>query len=121
MPTRVLIADDDSVFLKLLTYELERRELDIDLKTAENGEDARTLFAEHKPDVVLLDLRMPVEDGFEVLEHLKEQQSQTPVIILTHFREPEYLDRAKQLGAKDLLVKSDLSIEELVDRLIVHF
>jgi len=121
MQKRILIADDDSMFVKLLTYELERRELDMVLQTAENGKHALELIEAQQPDVLLLDLRMPIEDGFSVLEKLQALHSKLPVIVLTHFQEPEYEERSKALGAKELIVKSHVTIEDLVDRLMPLF
>lgn len=117
---RLLIADDDSVFLKLLSYEFEKRNDDFDIVSADDGGQALELVAERQPDLLLLDLRMPKEDGFAVLQQIREQGLTFPVVIMTHFQSQEFKDRCAQLGADDFVVKSQMRIGELAAKVAAH-
>lgn len=117
---RLLIADDDQVFAKLLSMEFEQQDADVELVTAENGRQAMDLIAASRPDLLLLDLRMPIEDGFLVLEKLKQLHSDLPVIVMTHFRNDDFLSRCQAMGAKDYLVKGDLRIDQMVEKVRGH-
>ncbi|MDB4979140.1 MAG: two component transcriptional regulator, winged helix family [Candidatus Peribacteria bacterium] len=117
---KIIIADDDSVFAKLLMYEFEHRELDMDVTIAENGGQALSCMTDSQPDLLLLDLRMPITDGFSVLEQVRNSGMTFPIVILTHFRDKHSVDKAMLLGATDFLIKSELSMNQLADRIVGH-
>ncbi len=120
MRKRIIIADDDSVFQKLLALEFERRDVDVDIATADNGERAMQLVVEQLPHLMLLDLRMPKEDGFAVLEQLRAQSYDFPVLVLTHFHNDEFKHRCLECGAKEYLVKNSLGIDQVAERVMHH-
>ncbi len=117
---RLLIADDDQVFTKLLALEFEQQDADVELLVADNGRQALDLIQASPPDLLLLDLRMPIEDGFLVLEKLKGVHADLPVIVMTHFRNDDFLNRCRQLGAIEYLVKGDLRIDQMVGKVLAH-
>lgn len=116
----LLIADDDQVFAKLLMMEFEQQDANVNIVTAENGRQAMDLITGSRPDLLLLDLRMPIEDGFMVLQKLQTLHADLPVIVMTHFRNDEFLCRCQAMGAKDYLVKGDLRIDQMVQKVLTH-
>ncbi len=80
---------------------------------ADDGETAVAAVAEHAPDVVLLDLRMPGRDGIWALETLRERGHETPVLVLTTFDDDELVLRALRAGADGYLLK-DVTLDRLV-------
>ncbi|MDX1599982.1 MAG: GAF domain-containing protein [Anaerolineales bacterium] len=98
---RVLLVDDDAS-VQAIIHEL-LADSSLELLTASNGQEALDLIEQERPDVILLDLMMPVMDGFEVLRALQEQGVQTPVIVLT---------------AKDLNERELAELENRVERVL---
>ena len=112
---RVILIDDHTLFRTGLRELLERRGLDVVAAVGE-GNEGCTLAESLKPDVILLDLRMPDMDGIAVLEKLKEQQPQTPVVMLTTSSEQRDLVKSLRLGARGYLHK-DMEPEQLIESL----
>lgn len=81
---------------------------------ASDGEEAISVIRDHKPDVVLLDVRMPKRSGIEVLEVLRATDSLPPTILLTTFDDDTALLNGIRAGAKGFLLK-DVSVERLVE------
>jgi DNA-binding NarL/FixJ family response regulator len=101
---RVLIADDHGLIVEGLRMVLGRGGLDV-VGAASNGRQAVEMTEALKPDVLLLDIRMPDMDGLTALEAIKSSGMQTSVIMLTSFDTPEYMARAIALGAAGFLSK----------------
>ncbi len=101
----VLIVDDNKANRELLERRLRRDGLDV--LTAADGAEALQVVAQMSVDVVLLDIMMPVMNGYETLERLKsdEQTRHVPVIMLTSLDEPESITRCIEAGAEDHLPK----------------
>lgn len=114
MKIRILIVDDHSMvregFRQLLQLEDEFEVVG----EAANGKDALKLIKELKPDVVLLDINMPVKNGLEVLEEMQNIKSKTKVLMLTIHNEVEYLIKAVEIGCNGYLLK-DSSFQTLKD------
>jgi len=107
MTTRVLIVDDQALVRAGFRVLLEAAE---DLEVvgeAEDGEQAMALVAETRPDVVLMDIRMPVMDGLEATRRiLEEHGDEAPrVLVLTTFDADEYVYEALRVGASGFLLK----------------
>lgn len=105
---RILVADDDPEMLKATTFLLESRGYQV--FTAPDGEEALTKIEEEKPDLLILDLLMPVMDGFEVCKRLKEQGNKIPVLVLSAVREESSrrryeLETKVTLGVDDYIEK----------------
>jgi len=118
----ILIVEDDK-FLSS-AYRLKFTKVGFMVYLAFDGEEAISLLSTGIPDVILLDLVMPVKDGFTVLSELKNntQWSTIPVIVTSNLSQKEDIDKVKALGAKDFIVKSDISLDELVKKVqdIIH-
>jgi len=101
----VLIADDHPIFRQGLKYVLESLTWLKVVGEADNGESALILINRLQPDIVILDIAMPGQDGLSVLEKTMEQQPEQIVIIITSYDDKVYLDRAMDLGAKGFMLK----------------
>ena len=111
-PVRVLVADDQALVREGLMTLLAAAPGVEPVAAATNGEEAVALTARHRPDVVLMDLRMPVLDGVEATRRIRAAQPDTEVVVLTtHADEASILD-ALQAGARGYLTK-DAGIAEI--------
>jgi DNA-binding NarL/FixJ family response regulator len=111
---RVLIADDQSLFLESLSTFLQNYAEDIEVVgLAKNGSEALEQAARLRPDIVLMDVHMPVMDGVEATGRLIESQPGVKIIILSTYDEDEYVRNALRLGAAGYLLK-DISPTELI-------
>src|SRR6266403_4055787 len=111
---RVLIGDDHTVVREGLLLLLEGRPDLVVVGEASNGREAVDLWKEHRPDVTLLDLRMPELDGVEAIKAIRANDEQARIIVLTTFDGDEDIYRAIQAGAKGYLLK-DVPREALMD------
>jgi DNA-binding NarL/FixJ family response regulator len=110
--TRVLVVDDRTVVrdgLVLLLGLLPGLEV---VGSAGNGEEAVRLVAEHRPDVVLMDLRMPRVDGVEATRRIKRENPAVQIVVLTTYSDDESVFAALQAGARGYLTK-DAGAEEI--------
>ena len=104
-PIRVLIADDHSIVRDGLKLILETAD-DIEVAgEAADGAEAVRLAEELKPDVVLMDLRMPGVDGLTALEQLRDRRATAAVVILTTYNEDDLMRRGLRAGARGYLLK----------------
>ncbi|AWB44748.1 DNA-binding response regulator [Paenibacillus sp. CAA11] len=102
---KVLIVDDHQLVRDGLKLIIETNKRFVIIGEAENGKVGLDLIDEMKPDVILLDLNMPVMSGMEVMEVLSNNQCDIPVIILTTYNEDDLMVNALALGAKGYLLK----------------
>ncbi len=112
---RVLIIDDHALFRVGLQGLLEQRGIEVADAVA-SGEEGIQRAEELKPDIVLLDLRMPDMGGLEVLQKLREGESSIPVVMLTTSNEETDLIKSLRSGAQGYLLK-DMEPDELVSAL----
>ena len=112
MTIRLLLADDHRMLREWLRRTLEEEGLEV-VGEAADGEEALRLAAKLRPDVVLMDVTMPVLDGVEATRQLHEHLPEIPVVILTMHADREVLARAIRAGAAGYLVK-DCSTDEVV-------
>jgi len=111
MPYSVLVIDDESLTLRTISRGLGEEGFDV--YVAIDGEKGLEVFAQEKPDVVLLDIVLPGMDGIEVLRQIKTQSLTTIVIMMSAYHVVERAVEAMKLGAYDYLVKP-LHIADLV-------
>ncbi len=103
---KILVIDDSETNLVLLKAILEDAGFDIEL--ANNSFEAKDLYPQVKPDLILLDLLMPGMDGFDFLKHLNEEESEeveVPIIVVTAYANDENVKKARDLGAYDVIEK----------------
>ncbi len=108
----VLIVDDHLVVREGLKLILETNNKFHVIGEAENGIKALEIIQEKKPDVILMDLNMPVLNGLDTIKKLNEQKNRIPILILTTYNEDEWMIKGLELGAKGYLLK-DTSRENL--------
>jgi two-component system NarL family response regulator len=112
---RVLIADDHGVVREGLVSLIQRNKADMTVVAeAANGREAVELWKQHRPDVTLLDLRMPGLDGVDAIKEIRACDDKARIIVLTTFDGDEDIYRAIQAGAKGYLLK-DVPREALMD------
>ena len=113
----LLIAEDEPSLMLLLHDRLCQDGFEI-LKAA-NGEEALDSALKNHPDMILLDLLMPVMDGISMLKKLREDAwgKNVRVMVLTNLEEDEKLQEAKELGVVDYLIKANWKIEEVVQKI----
>ena len=112
---RVLIADDHGVVREGLVSMIKRNRADMTVAgEASNGREAVELWKRERPDVTLLDLRMPELDGVEVIKEIRAADKKARIIVLTTFDGDEDIYRAIQAGAKGYLLK-DVPREALMN------
>lgn len=111
----IVIAEDDEQIANLVKFKLERSGYRV--STAENGRDALSLIREDSPDLVILDIMMPIMNGYEVLKGMKSNPdtSDIPVIMLTAKGLEEDILKGFESGAVDYIVKP-FSVSELAAR-----
>jgi two-component system, NarL family, nitrate/nitrite response regulator NarL len=103
----VLIVDDQAEVRRALRHLLRMFPDCFLAGEANDGQEALNLATQIKPDIVLMDVNMPVMDGFEATKQLREMLPDTKVLILTQHNSPQAVDAAKGAGAYGFLVKSD--------------
>ena len=112
---KVLIIEDEVPFAKLYGLKLNREGIDAVL-AFDGDEGLGKLLSEHF-DLVLLDLMLPKHDGFWLLEERKKYKgiATVPIVVLSNLGQKEDIIRAKELGAVDYIIKSDSSIQQIID------
>ena len=111
---RLVIADDHPVVREGLAAMCNRRPDLTVVAEAENGEQAVALVLTHRPDVVLMDLRMPVLGGVDAIGAIRAEWPEARIVVMTTFDGDEDIYRALQAGARAYLLK-DTPREEIVD------
>ena len=117
---KILLVEDDTALASVYRSRLELEGFDV--CEANNGEDALSLAVSEHPDLILLDVMMPKISGFDVLDIVRNTPETTNirVIMLTALSQPKDKERAEQLGVDDYLVKSQVVIGDVVERVRYH-
>lgn len=110
---KIIVTEDDTVLRDLYLRKFDRNVYDV--KTAANGQEAYDLIQKEKPDLLLLDLNMPVLDGFGLLEKLTPEMRTFPIIILTNFEDQVNRERGSKFNVTNYFVKKDMTIKSLVE------
>jgi CheY-like chemotaxis protein len=102
-PFNILVVDDEDALRTVLSSELQSEGYSV--VSAADGDEAISILQQKSFDLVLLDIKMPRVDGFEVLRFLKERYPKTKVIMLTGFADLKNAIESKKLGAEDFVSK----------------
>lgn len=115
-PKKILLIEDEELIITLLRRKLEKEGYQV--AVARDGVEGMEKMKEDKPDLILLDIVMPRMGGFEVMEETrKEKELRTiPIIIISNSGQPVELDRAKRMGARDWLVKTEFDPKEVLTK-----
>jgi CheY-like chemotaxis protein len=113
---KILIIEDEEILLNLLQKKLSQEGYEVSV--AKDGKEGLEVMKKVKPDLVLLDIVMPKMGGFEVMEKMfkNEELKKIPVIIISNSGQPVELDKAKKLGAKDCLIKTEIDSQEVIKK-----
>ena len=114
---RILIIEDDKFLRELIIQKLGNEGYEV-VEAAE-GEEGLRKMKEEKPDLVLLDLILPVIDGFEVLRRAKSEQdtASVPIIILSNLGQRDDVEKGIELGAVDYMIKAHFTPGEIVEKI----
>ena len=114
MAKKIVLAEDEPQIARLIEFKLRKEGYQVTWK--ENGEEALEAIKAEKPDLVLLDVMMPVMDGYEVLRQIKEDENlkSIPVIMLTARAQERDVVKGIDLGAQDYITKPFHPAELLV-------
>jgi DNA-binding response OmpR family regulator len=117
---KILLVEDDTALAGVYRSRLELEGFDV--REVNNGEEALSSAIDYKPDLILLDAMMPKISGFDVLDILRntDDTRNIRVIMLTALSQPKDKERAEALGVDDYLVKSQVVIGDVVERVKHH-
>lgn len=110
---KVLVVEDEKPLSHALDLKLTNEGFAV--TTALNGQECLQLLESNSYDIILLDLMMPVVDGFQVLAFLQKKGAMPYVIVLSNLSQPEDEARVKGLGAKKFFIKSDTPLSAIVE------
>ena len=117
---KVLVADDQELIRQSLQIVLDSKENIKVTDVASNGQEVVQSVRREKPDVILMDIRMPKMDGVQCTKIIKDNYPEIKIIILTTFDDDEYVYNALKFGASGYLLKG-VSMDELVNAIVtVH-
>jgi len=99
----LLFVEDEDDLVEIISDTLHK--LEAKFLTAKNGQEALNVLKDNKIDVVITDINMPIMNGLEMIGKMKELYPSLPIIIMSAHTEIEFMEKAKELGVKDYLVK----------------
>ncbi len=113
---KIAIIEDDQVISQMYRMKFEADEFEV--QVADNGRDGVELVEHMQPDLILLDMQMPIMDGATALKEIRSHDwgKTTPVIVLTNMGEEEAPKNLHSLGIHSYIVKADLTPRQVVDR-----
>lgn len=113
---KILLIEDEKVIREILQKRLTKEGYQISI--AEDGEEGLEKMKKVEPDLIILDIIMPKKGGFEVMEGMQKEKTlkDIPIIIVSNSGQPVELGRAKELGAKDWLIKTEFDPQEVVEK-----
>jgi DNA-binding response OmpR family regulator len=117
---KILLVEDDEALAQMYRLRLEAENFIVE--HVGNGEDALSVAVKFKPDLILLDAMMPKISGFDVLDILRNtpETANVHIIMLTALSQPKDKERADSLGVDDYLVKSQVVIADVIERVKHH-
>jgi len=113
---KILVIEDDKYLRDIIVEKLKKESFDV--IEAIDGEAGWKMTLNHHPDLVILDIILPILNGFDYLELVRKDPgvSAIPVIILSNLGQPDDIERGKNLGVKDYMVKAHFTPKDLVDK-----
>lgn len=112
---RILIAEDEKPLLHALQLKLTHEGFEV--ATAANGQEALELLGSQKFDVALLDMMMPVINGFQVLEKIKDSANKPVIFVLSNLSQHEDEQRILSMGVKKYFIKSNTPLATIVEEI----
>ena len=117
MNKKILFIEDDSFLQGLAASKLQKDGFAV--RAASNSDEAMKLLAADTPDLILSDLVIPGVDGFGIMEMIRKNPAtaKTPLIVFSNLSEDKDIQRAKDLGANEYMVKSNFTLDELSQKI----
>ncbi len=117
---KIMLVEDDDALASVYQTRLQAEGFDV--KRVPNGEDALAGALEYRPNLIVLDVMMPKVSGFDVLDILRNtpETAKVKIVMLTALSQDSDKERAMSLGADDYLVKSQVVIADVVERIKHH-
>ena len=114
---KILIVEDDNFVAEV--YLAKLTEMGYEAILAQNGEEGLAALKKDKIDMILLDILMPIMNGVEMLEEIKkrEEWKNIPVILLTNVGEKESIQKVREMGVKNYLIKSHFTPAEVIEKI----
>ena len=110
---KILIIEDDKDYFFILKTNFEMEGFFV--VAARNGQEGLALIEKERPDLIILDIVMPVMDGYEVAKKIKEKNIKKPVIFLTHLKDADSISKALEIIPSDYIVKSEILADKIVE------
>ena len=117
MASKILIAEDDQFLCKAMTTKLTKEGYEV--KIALDGVQLMEMLKSYFPNLIILDLLMPKKDGFEVIKEVKADPKlkNIPILIASNLGQSSDIQQVLALGATDYLIKSEFTLESLVQKI----
>ena len=112
----ILVVEDDSFLVK--AYQVKFEKEGIEVLVATDGKEALAFLEKEPPNVVLLDLMLPILSGFDVLVAIRKNSKwkKVPVLVLSNLGQSEDIKKCQELGIEDYIVKANVRINEVVEK-----
>ncbi len=114
-PADILLVEDNLTFRQVVKDLLNYRFPSMVVEEASNGKEAMEIIDNHTPNLVLMDIKLPGENGLELTKKITTKNPGIDVIILTSYDLPEYRQAAMQNGARSFVTKGSSTIDEIAD------
>lgn len=113
---KILVIEDEIVLRELVRDELVKAKFDV--IEAKNGREGWDLLNSEKPDLILLDLLMPVMNGYDflIMMHDNAALRDIPCMVISNSGQSSDMNRAFELGAKEVLIKAEFNPDQVVDK-----
>lgn len=115
---KILLIEDDQILAKLYQAKFQKEGFETDL--ALDGQEGIVHMKTFKPDLIILDLIMPMMDGFEFLQKVKDDpdlsSKNIPILVLSNLGQEADIKKAMEMGAKDFFIKADISLGQMVEK-----
>lgn len=115
---KIVIVDDDPLVVSALTTIVENSDYEVAAEGT-SGFDAVKLYSEHRPDLLMTDIRMREKSGLEASREILAADSEAKILLITTFKDDEYIHEALNIGCKGYLLKDNLSGNMVFDSNIV--
>ena len=116
----LLVVEDDEQYRKMFCELFEKEGFQVEI--AVNGTMALEIADRNVPQLVILDILMPIMDGYEFIKEFKENEKlkDVPIVVLSNLSSEESIQKAKDLGVADYIVKSNIAVNEVVELVKKH-
>jgi DNA-binding response OmpR family regulator len=111
---KILLVEDDQVYVVTVKTALEKKGFQV--VVAEDGDKGFAVASSEKPDLIIIDIMLPKMDGITMAKKMKNFGISIPLIFLTNLGDVEHISEAIQVAQTDYLLKSDCTVEDIVDK-----